>query len=262
MSRDLLAFSPRTPSVPDGPNHEGMTMTSRRPQMLLAIAALVIAPLLGPTASMQPAGRHAVEVEDVIAWKALGSTVLSADGQWFGYRLAPEEADAEVVVRQVRGEKAMRFAIGEVPQGAGGGGRGGAAGNVSSALAFSDDGKWAAFSTYPTRAAALRLKRQRRPIQSGVTVLNLATGEKKEYPKVRRFAFSGESAGWIALHRYGPDGQGGGGAAAAAGGGRRWRGRGPAAGAGPGSAPPPGPPLPWLPSGGGGQPPAARARTL
>src|SRR5260221_1584937 len=195
MSRDLLAFSPRTPSVPDGPNHEGMTMTSRRPQMLLAIAALVIAPLLGPTASMQPAGRHAVEVEDVIAWKALGSTVLSADGQWFGYRLAPQEGDAEVVVRQVRGEKAMRFAIGEVPQGAGGGGRGGAAGNVSSALAFSDDGKWAAFSTYPTRAAALRLKRQRRPIQSGVTVLNLATGEKKEYPKVRRLSFSRASGG-------------------------------------------------------------------
>ncbi len=208
-------------------------MTSRRPQMLLAIAALVIAPLLGPTASMQPAPRHAVEVEDVIAWKALGSTVLSADGQWFGYRLAPQEGDAEVVVRQVRGEKAMRFAIGEVPQGAGGGGRGGAAGNVSSALAFSDDGKWAAFSTYPTRAAALRLKRQRRPIQSGVTVLNLATGEKKEYPKVRRFAFSGESAGWIALHRYGPDAPGGGGAAAAAGGGGGRGGGAAAAGAAP-----------------------------
>src|SRR5260221_667028 len=127
MSRDLLAFSPRTPSVPDGPNHEGMTMTSRRPQMLLAIAALVIAPLLSPTASMQPAPRHAVEVEDVIAWKAVGSTVLSADGQWFGYRLAPQEGDAEVVVRQVRGEKAMRFAIGEAPQGAGGAGPGGAA---------------------------------------------------------------------------------------------------------------------------------------
>ena len=34
--------------------------------------------------------------------------------------------------------------------------------------------------------------------------MNLATGDKKEYPRIRRFAFSGETPGWIALHRYGP----------------------------------------------------------
>jgi dienelactone hydrolase len=207
-------------------------MKSRRPQMLLAIAALVIAPLFGPAASMQQAPKRAVEVEDVIAWKNLGAAVLSNDGVWFGYRLAPQEGDAEVVVRRVRDDKTMRFTIGEVPQGGGGGGRGGAGGGAASTLAFSDDGKWAAFSTYPTRAAALRLKRQRRPIQSGVTVLNLATGEKKEYPKIRRFAFSGESAGWIALQRYGPDAPGGSGAAAPAGGGGGGRGGGAAAGGG------------------------------
>ena len=35
-----------------------------------------------------------------------------------------------------------------------------------------------------SRAAATRVKRQRRPIQSSVTVVNLASGEKKEYPKI------------------------------------------------------------------------------
>src|SRR5207247_9752609 len=124
------------------------------------------------------------------------------------------EGDAEVVVKAVRSDKTMRFPIGEVPAGGGGGGRGGA-GGATSALAFSDDGKWAAFSTYPTHQAALRLKRQRRPIQSSVMVVNLASGEKKEYPKTRRFAFSGESAGWIALQRYGADTPGGGAAEAA-----------------------------------------------
>src|SRR5687768_12599441 len=142
-------------------------MKSRRPQLLLAIAALVIVPLFGPAASMQQAPKRPIEVEDVVSWKSLGSTVLSTDGQWFGYRLAPQEGDAEVVVRAVRSDKTMRFPIGEVPAGGGGtgGGRGGAAGGATSALAFSDDGKWAAFTTYPTRQAALRMKRQRRPIQ-------------------------------------------------------------------------------------------------
>ena len=195
-------------------------MRSPRPQLLVAMAALAIAPLFGPAASMQQAAKRPVEVEDVIAWKSLGAPVLSNDGQWFAYRLAPQEGDAEVVVRQARGDdKTMRFPVGEVPQGAGGGGRGGPAG-ASSPVAFSDDAKWVAFSTYPTRTAAQRLKRQRRPIQSGVMVLNLATGEKKEYPKIRRFAFSGESSGWVALHRYGPDAPGGAPAAAPAGAGR------------------------------------------
>ena len=41
----------------------------------------------------------------------------------------------------------------------------------------------------PKRSA---LRRQRRPIESGVTIVNLASGEKRDYPRIRRFAFSGE----------------------------------------------------------------------
>src|SRR5262249_20667210 len=87
-------------------------------------------------------------------------------------------------------------------------------------LAFSEDGKFVAFTTYPTRQTAQRLRRQRRPIQSSVTIVNLASGAKHEYPKIRRFAFSGGSSMWIALHRYGADTAPGTGAlpAAAAGG--------------------------------------------
>jgi dienelactone hydrolase len=195
-------------------------MKTRRPQLVLAIVALALAPLFGPAATMQSAAKRPIEVADVIAWKSLGSTVLSSDGQWFGYRSVPQEGDGEVVLRRVRTDKELRFPIGEQPQGQGGGrgGRGGAAGGGSSALAFSDDAKWAAFTTYPTRQAAQRLRRQRRPIQSGVTIVNLDTGEKKEYAKIRRFDFSGESSGWIALQRFPPDAPGGRGGAEAAGG--------------------------------------------
>ena len=198
-------------------------MFKRRPRFLLAVAVLVAGPYLVPAATQpaQPTTKRAIEIEDVIAWKTIGSTVLSADGQWFGYRSAPQEGDAEIVLKRIRADKEWRFPAGEQPQGEGGGGRGGGAAATSS-LAFSDDGKFAAFTTYPTRAAAQRLRRQRRPIQSSVTLVNLATGEKKDYPRIRRFAFSGESSAWIALHRFGPEAQGAGGGAAAApaGGGR------------------------------------------
>src|SRR5262245_45661713 len=201
-------------------------MRTRRTQLVLAIAVLALAPLAGPPASMQSAPKRPLEVSDVIAWRTIGATTLSSDGQWFAYRSTPQEGDGEVVVKRARGDKEMRFPIGEQPQAEGGGGRGGAGAPPPSSLAFSEDGKWVAFMTYPTHQAAQRLKRQRRPIQSGVTIVNLATGDKREYPKTRRFAFSGDSAGWIALHRYGPDAPAGAGTGAPAGAGRGGGGRG------------------------------------
>src|SRR5215467_1105972 len=204
-----------------------MTARSSR-RLALAVAVLALMPLLGATAAMQQAAKRPIQLEDIIAWKSASANVVSADGQWYGYRYAPQEGDAEVVVKRIHGDKKeLRFPIGELPQGGdgGGGGRGGAIGGGSN-LAFSEDGKFVAFTTYPTRQAAQRLRRQRRPIQSSVTIVNLANGEKHDYPKIRRFAFSGESSTWIALHRFGADPGPGGGAPPTAAGGRG----GPAAG--------------------------------
>src|SRR6185369_3128267 len=176
-------------------------MQLRRRRLVWSILVLALAPLAGPAAQTQPPKR-AIDVEDVIAWKTIGTPTLSSDGQWFGYRLAPQEGDAEVVLKRVRGDKELRIPAGEQPQADGGRGGPGAAGGGAASLAFAENGKWAAFTSYPTHAAAQRLRRQRRPIQSSVTLVNLETGEKKEYPKIRRFAFSGDSSAWLALHRY------------------------------------------------------------
>ena len=189
---------------------------SRR--LLLAIVALALSPIFGRAVFTQAAKRP-VDIADVIAWKVSGIPVLSNDGRWFARRLAPQQGDAQVEVVRTDGSKSTFFPIGEVPTPAApaGGGRGNAAGGAQP-IAFSDDGKWIAFETHPVHRDAERLKRQRRPIQSGVTLVNLETGEKHEFPKIRRFAFSGESSGWIVLQRYGADaGPAGGGGGAAAG---------------------------------------------
>jgi hypothetical protein len=52
-----------------------------------------------------------------------------------------------------------------------------------------------------------------------VVVVNLASGEKKEYPRIRRVAFNGEAATYVALHRA-PAAAAGAPGAAPAGGGR------------------------------------------
>ena len=78
-----------------------------------------------------------------------------------------------MVLRQTTAERELKFDIGDPqaaqpvvdpaappPAGPPAGG-----GNT---IQFSEDGKWAAFTTYPTRTEAQRLRRQRRPVESGV----------------------------------------------------------------------------------------------
>ena len=200
-----------------------MRATPRR--LVLTFALLIVpslVPLAGPSATMQQAAKRAIELQDIINWKTIGTTVVSNDGQWFAYRIAPGEGDAQVVVKRSSvgetergGDRDLTFDVGEMPTAAaGGGGRGGdAAGGGSASLDFSEDSKFVAFTTYPSRREAQRLRRTRRPVQSSVTIVNLATGEKREYPRIRRFAFSGDASTWIALHRQPAETTGAGGAA-------------------------------------------------
>ena len=185
-----------------------MRATPRRLVLTLALALALpsTVPMFGPAATMQQAvqSKRPIELQDIINWKSIGTTAVSNDGQWFAYRIAPGEGDAQIVVKRARGgEKELTFEAGELPTaGAAGGGRGGDAGGAgSAALDFSEDSKFVAFTTYPSRREAQRLRRLRRPVQSSVTIVNLATGEKREYPRIRRFAFSGDASTWIALQR-------------------------------------------------------------
>ncbi len=182
-----------------------MRYLPHRARALALLSLLLLIPAFAPLGA-QDAAKRAVALDDILAWKNISTTSLSNDGQWFAYRISPGEGDSQMVVRRTHDPKEMKFEIGEAPAG-GGGGRGGGG---TSSLAFSADGKWVAFTTYPTRREGERMRRQRRPIHPGVEIVNLASGEKIDVPKVRRFAFSGESGAWIALHRAPAQANGGG----------------------------------------------------
>ena len=205
-------------------------MKSIRLRVFVAAALVAALPYVSPAPTMEQApatngAKKSIQIEDIIAWKGVGGTSLSKNGEWFAYRVAPQEGDAELIVKNVASGKELKFPLGEV------GGPGGFAG----AATFSDDGKWIAFTTNPPRAEAQRLRRQRRPVEGKAVVVNLASGDKKEYPRIRRFLFSGEASSHIALHRSPAAAAGSGPAAAAPGGGGR--GGGPAAAGGGASAP-------------------------
>ena len=152
-------------------------------------------------ATRDSTARRSLEMDDLLNWKSIRGSTLTNDGKWFGYQLAPNEGESDVILRRTSDDKELRFSVGE---------------NANPALTFSENSQYALFTIAPTKREAERLRRERRPIQNQAALVNLATGEVKKFEKVRRAAFSGERGAWVALHTYAPEAAGGGGANAAA----------------------------------------------
>lgn len=145
-----------------------------------------------------------IQLTDILAWKRIQAQSVSNDGTWFAYRVSPAEGNSEVVIRNLKDGKDQHFPIGELPR-ADGAAAGPPAGfGPARDLMISDDGNWVAFLAYPTAKEAKGLKKAKKPVQSRAVVVELATGKKTEFEKVRRFAFSGERSTLLAMHRYAP----------------------------------------------------------
>ncbi len=134
-------------------------------------------------------------VSDILAWNSIRTSVISNDGAWFAYVVAPQEGDGEVVIRQTKGEKELRFPIGESPRYSGG------------TLAFSEDGLWLTYTVFPTRKEARQARKTKKRLYNKAKLLNLKTEKEHTFDKVKAAHFSGENPGWIALHRSPPESQ-------------------------------------------------------
>jgi hypothetical protein len=106
-------------------------MKSRRLELFIAIALVSSIPVFTPVASMEQAAapaaaKESIGIDDVVAWKTLSTTALSNNGEWFAYRVAPQEGDAELTIRNVASGKETKHPLGEVgAPGAPGGGTAG-----------------------------------------------------------------------------------------------------------------------------------------
>ena len=169
----------------------------------------------GPTKQLEPS--------DLKAWKTIRQSALSPDGKWFAYVIAPNEGNATLVLRSTGTDaKETKFPIGEAGGGRGAGGAPGAdAGGAGASLAISGDSKWLAFTIYPASTAGQSGRAGRGgngarggatqqpggaaaagPQQNKLGLVNIATGEKKEFDRVRRFAFNGDKPTWLAMQSY------------------------------------------------------------
>jgi dipeptidyl aminopeptidase/acylaminoacyl peptidase len=177
---------------------------------LVAVLALTLAfaPAL-PAQEPTPANAspRPLSLEDLLSWKSIRFPTLSNDGRWMAYVLAPNEGDAELVVRgTAAGADETRIPIGEPPSGFGGAG----------GLAISGNGRWLVFTKYAKAEDARKARRDRRTPPTSVGVIELATGAQREFERVRSFRLAGDRSNVLALQHMPPDAPAGAGNAAGA----------------------------------------------
>ncbi len=174
-----------------------------RPSILAGVLLVGTAVLSVPAPSRaqqagSTGGERQMSIADLRAWKSIRGPAVSPDGRWFAYELAPNDGNATVVIRATKGSTQWRFPVGDATAGGRGRGRGGRGGGPG-IIRISGDSKWALFTVAPTKEQAERARRTRRPAESKVALVNLETGQAKDFPRIRRFAFAGDHPQWLAL---------------------------------------------------------------
>lgn len=176
----------------------------RQKSTLLLLLAIVLGLTLYAQTKQPP------QPADYGKWESLVTpqrgSGLSPDGKWIGY-----------VLNRANGENELRIATvaGGAPE---------KVTSQGSQATFSSDSHWAAFSIGYSETAADKLRRDKKPVQNKLGLLNLASGEQVTIDNIQTFAFSPNGA-WLAMRRYpAENAENAGGDAAAPAGGRGGRG--------------------------------------
>jgi dienelactone hydrolase len=172
---------------------------------------LLLALVLVPAVAY--AQKRSLTQADWDKWKTISGSMLTSDGKWAAYSLAPLVGDGDFVVRSTSGGTEYKVPRGYLgrPNNVPGGLRPRAGGNPEDEPSgpqiapgqFSHDSKYALVLTYPTQAEFDRVARDRRRAatvqnRSDLAIVRLSDGSVTMIPRVRSFRLPRFSGAWIA----------------------------------------------------------------
>ena len=161
----------------------------KRRQLPMLASTIVIAAALTVAAAAQskpPAGPADWGQWESLIPQARGG--LSPDGKWLAYGINRSNRDNELRVTNIANGATKVAAFGTKP-------------------AFSADSSWVAYSVGYSEAQEDTLRRQKKPIQRKLGLLNLSSGEVATIDAVEAFAFNAQGT-HLAMRRYPPERQG------------------------------------------------------
>ncbi len=118
-----------------------------------------------------PVTKRKLSPEDILDWKSIRGATLSPNGQWFAYVVTSTDGHSNSVFRKLSDGRELRFESGSLPD---------------TTITFSEDGKSAVFGKWTESSRTISL-------------VNLASGEAKEFERVRTHSFNGRRSSWLAL---------------------------------------------------------------
>ncbi|HYW41615.1 MAG TPA: prolyl oligopeptidase family serine peptidase [Bryobacteraceae bacterium] len=172
--------------------------------------ALLIATVLISVSAAQTAKRP-LNHNDYDGWRSIVSQRLSSDGKFLAYGLFPQEGDGEVVIRNLVTGKEQREPAGArpAPVPAATAEEGPPAEARSVTITFSADSRTVAFSTFPTKAAADKAKKEKKTgdqaPKDGMVIVDLASGKAARMERVKRFQMAEKASGYLAYLREAPE---------------------------------------------------------
>ena len=159
------------------------TLPSRFP-MLAALAAFGGLALVVPS-SASSQDRPLVTPDDYGRWERLGGVEFSPFGEWIAYTVTRVDKESELRVRRLVEDSVRVFPWGSAPR-------------------FSPDGRWLAWTVGLPPEERERLAESDEPIHEKASVMDLQTGETREFDAVSEQGF--DAAGrFLALRGYPPD---------------------------------------------------------
>ena len=152
--------------------------------MLATLAALGGLTLVLPSpASAQD--RPLVTPDDYGRWERLGVVEFSPFGEWIAYVVTRVDEKSELRVRKLEEDSVRIFPWGSAPR-------------------FSPDGRWLAWTIGLPPEERERLEESDAPIREKASVMDLQTGETREFDVVSEQRFDA-SGSFVALRGYPPD---------------------------------------------------------
>jgi dipeptidyl aminopeptidase/acylaminoacyl peptidase len=129
---------------------------------------------------------------DTVNWKSISGQKLSADGKYLGYALFPQDADGEVVLRNLATNAEIKEPAGlRPPPPPPDPEREGPPVQRTSVISFSPDSKYAAFTTFPKKGAEKG--------KPGLVVANLSNGVLTRVENVKSYQMPSEATSIVAF---------------------------------------------------------------
>lgn len=115
--------------------------------------------------------KKTLTIKDYPKWNRIASTVLSDDGNWMTYGYRPNDGDDTLYIKNIETGNVLSDPYCSKP-------------------IFSPNSKWVAYERNLTKKEIKKYKKSKKEVYRKGVLLNLATGKKMEWYKIKSFRFS------------------------------------------------------------------------